>query len=795
MRNLMRSSVILLSALCAGRAAGAADEHVRTALSSRALPAYIVIPQARTVSLAPQPAQVRISRVDARVEIIEQTSATTLSISLENPSNQRLEAELLVPVPDQAAVRSFTFQGSSAEPTAQLLKKEEARRIYDQIVSQVRDPALLEFAGYNLIRSSVFPVEPRGQQRVQLTYEHILTADGPRVDYVLPRSESLEYNVPWNVTVSIAHTKPVSTVYSPSHPLSVVRPSANRIVARMSEHATTEPGPFRLSYMIQQNGVTASLIAYPDPSVGGGYFMLLAGLPPKSEAAPESKPLKREVTLVFDRSGSMNGEKMGQVREAAMQVIAGLEPGECFNVIAFNEAVDAFSQAPVPKNDENVKRARDFLKGIQSRGGTNIHDALLEAMRQKPTEGTLPIVLFLTDGLPTVGQTTESVIRELAVKSNPHQRRIFTFGVGVDVNTPLLTKVADLTRATATFVLPKEDVEVKVGQVFKRLEGPVLATPLLTVVDEKGQPVPGRTRDLLPSRLPDLFEGDQLVLLGQYINEEPLHLNLAGNYLGTPKTFRFSFTMEKATTRNAFVPRLWASRKIGVLIDEIRTLGADQGMNQTQLARSDDPRVKELVTEVVKLSQEFGILTEYTAFLAREGTDLTDVNGNGILANDRFNFRAVGQRSGYNAVSQDTQLQIFRGQSTLNGRNRLGQGKGEELQSVQFSNVQQFNDNAFFNDGQRWVNSRAAMQQRKLEPKKTIEFGSGEFSKLVERLVKEGRQSSIALRGEILLDVDGETVLIRNPLVPNDLAAAGAAPAAARRMDVDAARELMEAKQ
>ena len=814
--------------VCQGHAAD--QDMMRIARSARPLSSYVVIPQARTVALAPQPAQVRISGIEANVDIVEQAATTTLNISLENPSDQRLEAELLVPVPERAAVRSFTFQGSSAEPTAQLLRKEEARRIYDQIVSQVRDPALLEFAGYNLIRSSVFPVEPRGKQRVRLTYEHILTADGPRVDYVLPRSESLEYTVPWQVRVSIRHQKPVSTIYSPSHPLNVERPTPNTIVARMFEHAATEPGPFRLSYLTQQNGVTASLMAYPDPKVGGGYFLLMAGLPARPEADVHN--IKREVTMVLDRSGSMNGEKMGQVREVALQIIAGLEPGEYFNVIAYNEAVDPFSEGPVEKTDENVRRARDFLKGIQSRGGTNIHDALLEALRQKPTEGALPIVLFLTDGLPTVGQTAESVIRELATKANPHQRRIFTFGVGVDVNTPLLTKMASLTRATATFVLPKEDVEMKVGQVFKRLKGPVLASPALSVVDKEGKPVPGRTRDLLPNRLPDLFEGDQLILLGQYINDEPLQLKLHGNYMGKPRSFRFNFTLEKATTRNAFVPRLWAARKIGALIDEIRMLGADRMTNQ-QVAQTNDPRVRELVTDVVKLSQEFGILTEYTAFLAREGTDLTDFKGNYDWASRRLTARAQDKRSGEHAVFQTENIQNYQMQSQLNGRNFMNwnaneplsssslgtnpmewlnsktnnaeekaQAAGEEnasgnwrradLPNVQFSNVQQYNDNAFFNDGHRWINSRTVHDQKKLVPKKTIEFGSDEFKKLLTQLVKEGRQSSIALRGEILLEVNGETVLVRNPLIPNDMAAYGAAPAM-RRDDDMKAKKLMEA--
>ena len=296
---------------------------------------------------------------------------------------------------------------------------------------------------------------------------------GDRVDYVLPRSESIEYTVPWKIAVKISSGTSITAVYSPSHRLRTAEAEADRGRRRAGAEAGTEPGPFRLSFLREQAGVSASLFAYPDPKIGGGYFLLLAGLPPAA-ARPDRAGLKREVTLVIDHSGSMRGEKLDQVREAALQVLAGLDEGESFNIILYNEGVDPFAARPVRKSRATIKDANDFLKGMMPRGGTNIHDALLEALRQPPADGTLPIVLFMTDGLATVGQTSEAAIRELARKGNPHQRRIFTFGVGVDVNTPLLEKIAYESRATTTFVLPGEDVEVKVA---RRLSAPSRSGP------------------------------------------------------------------------------------------------------------------------------------------------------------------------------------------------------------------------------------------------------------------------------------------------------------------------------
>ena len=278
---------------------------------------------------------------------------------------------------------------------------------------------------------------------------------------------------------------------------------------------------------------------------------------------------------MIDRSGSMRNEKIEQVKEAALQIIAGLRPGEAFNVLLYSNTVQWFSPKPVIKSQATEEAARKYIEGITATGGTNIHDALHAALQQEPTDGMLPIVLFLTDGLPTVGQTSEATIRELAAKSNPHRRRIFTFGVGFDVNAPLLEKIASESRGRAEFVLPQEDVEVKVGEVFRQLTGPVLAEPELRITDTHGAAAIGRTRDILPEKLPDLFEGDQLILLGQYVGDEPLVFEVTGNYFGKRRTFKFSLDFAKASEKNGFVPRLWASRKIAELIDAIRQAGAD----------------------------------------------------------------------------------------------------------------------------------------------------------------------------------------------------------------------------
>ena len=746
--------------------------------SLRPMASNVVVPQRRVFHAEPRRA-VDITGVNVAVSIAEQAATTTMDVALRNGADSRQEAELLVPVPDGAVVRGFTFQGSAKEATAEVLRKDDARRTYDSIVSTLRDPALLEFVGYNVVRSCVFPVEARGEQKVRLTYENLLVADGSRVDYVLPRTENVDYAMPWTVTVSIKAKAAISTVYSPSHKLDVKRVSRSEVVVEVASESRLEPGAFRLSYLLEQDGVTAAMFAYPDPKVGGGYYLFLAGLPTLPAEGKRPHAIPREVMLVLDRSGSMSGEKMEQVREAALQIITGLDEGEAFNIIVYNDQVSFLSDHALRKSEETEWAARTYLTGMKARGGTNLHDALVQALRQKPTGGFLPMALFLTDGVPTVGETSEVAIRDAAMKTNVHNRRIFTFGVGLDVNTPLLERIALETRATSTFVLPEENVEAKVAGVFKRLAGPVLADATLEAVGPDGTPAPGRVLDVIPGRLPDLFEGDQLVVLGQYVGDQPLGFKVGGNYLGRRRTFQFSFDLGKATTRNAFVPRLWASRKIAVLIDGIRALGADVGSKRV-FAKSQNPRIKdlvdavgevagmstraqearlkELVGEVVALSTEFGVLTEYTAFLAREGTDLTTRDTMLAEAEKSLRHRAMYERVGLGSVNQDVNRQTQRGQQTLNYRNDY---YDQNMNRVVTARVQQVNDRAFFQRGDLWVDSRAVADAKKgLRPDAVVAFGSDEYHKLVERLAGENRQGVLSLSGDLLLRIDGRNVLI-----------------------------------
>jgi len=729
----------------------------------------LVIPQHRVVLPPVRESSVRIESIDVDVAIHEQVGTTTVSILLRNPSGVAQESQLLMPVPDGAAVRQFRLEGLPDEGIAKILTREEARRIYEEIVRRTRDPGLVEFVGLNLIRSSVFPVPANGTQKMELVYEQVLPADGSRVDYVLPRSESLERSgVKWSMGATIRSSRAIGAVYSPSHDLATERLGDGSVRVTVPSTSAADPGAFRLSYVLADSeGLSASLIAYPDPKLGeggGGYFMLLLGVPADAERAR----IKREVTLVIDRSGSMRGEKLEQARNAALQILDALDEGEAFHIIDYSDTIESFSERPVIKDEQTAAAARAYIGSIKAVGGTNIHDALVHALSAEPAAGMLPMVLFLTDGLPTIGVRSERDIREAARKANKFERRIFSFGVGYDVNSPLLAGLATGSRGAPTFVLPEEDIEVKVGQVFRRLQGPVLASPALTF-DTQGAALRRPVREVLPGTLGDVFEGEQVTVFGQYLTDRPVVVTLtgkdaAGNQIGHTATFDLS----KASVKHSYVPRIWATRKIGALIDEIRQSGAD-GAEPSQ----------ELIDEIIRLSTEFGILTEYTAFLAAEenaffidgivpamepSAGFSERRG---AAREALRDRPADERAGAPSVSQDANIQAQRQADRMNLGNRLryargggGQGGGQGIDETSFVSVRQSADQTLYRRGSRWVDARL-LEQAESEPERVIEFASEEYFELVDRLAKENRQSVLAVEGDVYLLLDGRRTLIR----------------------------------
>ena len=349
---------------------------------------------------------------------------------------------------------------------------------------------------------------------------------------------------------------------------------------------------FLLYYSLSKDDIGLSFMNWEGPE--GGYFMLLAS--PRF-AAPGERIVAKNVVLVLDSSGSMSGAKIAQAKAAARFILNHLDKRDAFTLIDFDDGVTPFSEGLVPASGDAVARALKFVDGIEDSGGTNINDALLAAL-SRMRDGERPgYVLFLTDGLPTVGTTETADILRNIQKGNERRSRIFVFGVGDDVNTELLDRLSSDHRGASVYIGETEDLEVALSGFYEKISSPLLSD---LTVEFKGLD----TSQVYPRVLPDLFKGSQLVLVGRYRGDGPVSVVMTGKAGREGKRFVLESRPLTGSDRFSFLPRLWATRRIGYLLEEIRLQG----------------RTKELEDEIRRLGLKYGIVTPYTSFLVTESS-------------------------------------------------------------------------------------------------------------------------------------------------------------------------------
>ena len=537
------------------------------------------------------PLSVKYHRV--KVEIVGQVAKTSVDQVFINHFGRDIEGTYIFPVPEGASVSDFAMFIGDERVAGEILDSRDARRIYEDIVRRMRDPGLLEYVGRNLFRARVYPIPARGTKRVQISYTEVLKAENGLVRYLYPlNTERFSRDPIEDVSISVGIESPVPlvNVYSPSHKVSVRKDAEGRARVGTEERHVRPDKDFVLYYSLSKDDVGMSFLNWEGPE--GGYFMLLAG--PRFAAAGEKVVAKR-IVLVLDSSGSMSGAKIRQAKEAARFIVNHLGRGDEFTLVDFDDGVSAFSEGLVPATDENVDRALEFIEGIVDSGGTNINEALLAALSRMPAGDRPSYVLFLTDGLPTVGTTETAEILRNAAQANRRGSRVFVFGVGHDVNTQLLDRISADNRGTSVYVGEREDLEVALSGFYEKIASPVLAD---LAVSFQGI----ETEQVYPRTLPDLFKGSQLVLVGRYRGRGPVTAVLTGKSGREAKRFVLEGRPLDRSGRASFLARLWATRRIGYLIEEIRLHGSNE----------------ELVGEVRRLGLKYGIVTPYTSFLVTE---------------------------------------------------------------------------------------------------------------------------------------------------------------------------------
>jgi Ca-activated chloride channel family protein len=566
----------------------------------------------------PQPAALERTSSNVSATLADHVLRYEVEETFRNRGPMLQEADYMYPLPAGAAFQELQLSINGQLVSGEIMDAGRARSTYEEIVRRQRDPALVEWMGYGLLRARIFPIAPGEEKRVVLRFQVIAPREGDaiRVDYQRGSANG-------RTLVAAGSPNAKESSFTLRYPK----------VGRCNAYSPTQDLQSRSSgdqCTVDAGGQGAAVsILIPAPRPDRAAISVLANAPGNDDGfalitlTPPSAPtatVPRDLTFVLDVSGSMSGRKIDQARAAGKQLLGTLRRDDRFKMIDFSSDVRTFRDDFVDATPANIAAATRYLEELQANGGTNIAGALDAALdaaltQARSREGDddeyhmharqalverLSLVLFITDGAPTVGERDPAAIAARAARLRGNQR-IFTFGLGADVNAQLIEQLALEGHGTAQFVRPDEDVERAVGIVASRLTSPI-ASDLRVRIACAGDEGCARLSHTLPDGPVDLFAGQDLVLLTRYSGSGHARLMFDGRSASGPVHWETTADFPDHDRDNAFVPRLWATRRIGWLSAERRQHGPSP----------------ELDDELRTLGERYGIPTELTSYLVQE---------------------------------------------------------------------------------------------------------------------------------------------------------------------------------
>lgn len=705
----------------------------------------LLLPQQElTPASAPEPLPVRVAALDIQLTLDGPSLRVTQSVRLENPNAIDRPFDLIFPLGKDALVSGLKLTLEGEELEGSLFDADAARREYQNLTRLFDDPALLEHYGEALYRARVFPVPAGASKELSLSYTTLVRSEGELTRLHLPLTAFRRFvTAPLSLTVEgeILSERPVTTLYSPTHRLTSEDPV--RLSGRQPR--------FRKSFRVEQPAATldddflAFLKDRPDtgtldvtllserPDAGeDGYFLAaINGIPGQSTASQA-----KDVVFVLDHSGSMKGEKIQQAREALKFMANRLGPDDRFNLVGYSAGANLFARALAAPEHDRLRALEEHVDAIVADGGTNIEAALILALEQfagSSAQHRVHQVVFLTDGMPTEGETDPVKLAARVAEANRYDARIVAFGLGFDVNSTLLDRIAVQNRGLSEYVLPSEEIAQKIPGFYERMQAPLL---LDTVIEING----ARVLDIYPRETGDLYAGHQILITGRYIDAGETELLVSGQRTRArvQEAFRFELADGPDPRHAGLIARIWAGKKIGFLVDEIRLQG-------------ESP---ELIEEIVRLGTRFGILTEYTAFLAAQDTDLTKFAANTFRCTNEVKERAKIV-TGSHGVAQACNSKLLQRRDHVAGANTWYDANGNK---TTVGGVQCVGERAFFRRGDTWQASDVSPPEEGSSLRE-LELFSPEFFALLDAKPWLGR--CVARTGDLTLNLDGKALRIR----------------------------------
>ena len=689
-------------------------------------------PQARTTYL-------ECRQQKAEVNIEERVAVTEIDQTFYNPTGSRLEGYFIFPIPKNSVIKRFTMFINGQETEAELLPAPKAKKIYEDIVRSMKDPALLEYSNQGLFRVRIFPIEPRSEKRIRISYSEVLPMDAGTMEYTYglkTRKFSQANGCNFSIKVNVHSKDKIKNLYCPTHIAEITSKDPNHSVVGFESSEVSADQNFRVYFNTDNSRIGMSMLSYKKRDDDGYYFLSMSpGFEDK-----DVEVVNKDITFVLDCSGSMAGDKMKQAKKALLFCIENLNDGDCFEIVRFSTEAEALFQGLEEASESNKQKARDFVDDLRAIGGTNIEEAMdlaLDAKRPEggPAAGRPHMVIFITDGKPTIGETQEEALLSSIRKSNAEENRIFTFGIGNEINTHLLDKITAETQAYRSYITPKEDIEVKISNFYTKVSSPVLTDLRVTFSAEN------MVFKSYPRKLPDLFKGSSLTMMGRYKVPGESRVVLEGKVNGKPYKKVYEAALAEENEKHDFIPPLWASRCIGFLLDQIRLNGEN----------------KELVDEVTALAKEHGIITPYTSYLILEDErqlamrpqfggggdiprlmpieEMEEADADMLMDGFSRDFSSMNEKSGANSVRSSVEVQELnsvtnmaqtrQGMDRMNYRNK----KGETSNLV--SNTRNVRGRAFYQQGENWVDSDLTKSKNQKLEKVNVKYGSKEYFELL----------------------------------------------------------------
>ena len=725
--------LLLLLSVCSGLATVASGQGVIVPGPCRRCPD-------RPIQPIVLPRALPIKSIKIATKISSQVATTHVEQVFRNDTGATLEGTYFFPIPESASIAEFAIWDGDRRLVGEVRTREEARRIYDEIVRRQRDPGLLEYAGKDLFQASIFPILPHSDKKLEITYTQVVRAEGGTVSYRYPLGTGRQLTQIGSVAgrVEVEGREPVRNVYSPTHVIDVKRSSDRRSVVSFESERGKEPQDFQLFYTISKEDFGLTLLTHREAGKHG-YFLLM--ISPKDDWT-EQEYSATDVVFVVDTSGSMAEEgKMEKARAALLYGVRILRPQDRFNIISFAGEEHLMEAGLIAADDKGRARGEAFVKALKPVGGTNINQSLLASLRQfSEADRERPkMLVFMTDGLPTVDETNVTKIIDNVRRVSKPGVRLFTFGVGYDVNTALLDKLAAENGGVADYVEPKEDLEVKVSNFFSKVNYPVLTDLQLDMG--------GAQTDLIyPRGIPDVFRGSQVTLIGRYSNAADLsmQLKLTGRAGGASRTYTYTnLSFPLRSDANEYLPRLWATRRVGWLMEQVRSNGEQ----------------KELRDEIVDLGTRYGIVTPYTSYLALEQEEVSRQSINNLTPAPRA---GTGGLSVMNSAPNAPQQVV-----TVTGEQAIQLSKTSREQqnylvlkdNTRTDAVRRVEGKTFYLIDGVWTDSEFKSEARL--PETALVFGSDEYFALLKKNPKLG--SYFALGERVVVVLEGRVYRVSGP--------------------------------